>query len=63
MDLKEALEISHIVARPLKVAIYVLSSLLFISICGNIYQACQKVNISLTMDGENVYSEQTQSIE
>lgn len=50
-DLEELIKLSKIVARPWFIATIILSILLTISICGNIYLATH--GVSVTFDADN----------
>lgn len=55
MDLEQLIKLSKTVAKPYIIAVGVLSTLLLISVGGNIYQATKKQNI--TIEQENIDSD------
>lgn len=50
MDLEQLIKLSKTVAKPYIIAVGILSVLLLISVCGNIYMATQGVNVSFQAD-------------
>lgn len=44
-DLEQLIKLSHIVARPYYIAVWVLSLLLLISLAGNVYLATQDTEV------------------
>lgn len=49
-DLEKLIELAKIVAKPWVIATYVLSTLLGLSVCGNIYLATQSYDIVVEQD-------------
>lgn len=50
MDLEQLIKLSKAVAKPYVIAVGILSVLLFLAVCGNIYQAVQGVDVSFQAD-------------
>jgi NADH:ubiquinone oxidoreductase subunit 6 (subunit J) len=50
MDLEQLIKLSKAVAKPYVIAVGILSILLLISICGNIYMATQGTEVSFQAD-------------
>lgn len=50
MDLEQLIKLSKTVAKPYIIAVGILSALLLISVCGNIYMATQGVDVSFQAD-------------
>ena len=52
-DLEELIRLSHIVARPYYIAVWVLSLLLLISLAGNVYLATQDTEVVFNANKNN----------
>lgn len=50
MDLEQLIKLSKTVAKPYVIAVGILSILLLISVCGNIYMATQGTEVSFQAD-------------
>lgn len=55
MDLEQLIKLSKTVAKPYVIAVGVLSALLLISVCGNVYQATRSYDI--TVEQQNLESD------
>lgn len=55
MDLEKIIELAKILAKPYKIATYILTLLLIISVIGNIYLATQEVEVIFNAD-DNIES-------
>jgi hypothetical protein len=55
VDLEQLIKLSKTVAKPYVIAVGILSALLLLSVCGNIYMATKKQNI--TIEQENIESD------
>lgn len=55
MDLEKIIELAKILAKPYKIATYILALLLSISVIGNIYLATQEVEVIFNAD-DNIES-------
>lgn len=53
MDLEQLIKLSKTVAKPYIIAVGVLSTLLLISVGGNIYQAVRGVNVTIEQANNN----------
>jgi hypothetical protein len=53
MDLEKIIELAKVLAKPYKIATYILALLLLISVLGNIYLATQEVDIIVEQDYDN----------
>ena len=52
-DLEQLIKLSHIVARPYYIAVWVLSLLLLISLAGNVYLATQDSEVVFNANKNN----------
>lgn len=55
MDLEQLIKLSKTVAKPYVIAVGILSFLLLVSVCGNIYQATR--NYDITVEQANTESD------
>ena len=55
MDLEQLIKLSKTVAKPYVIAVGILSFLLLVSVCGNIYQATRSYDI--TIEQQNAESD------
>lgn len=53
MDLEQLIKLSKTVAKPYIIAVGILSTLLLISVGGNIYQAVRGVNVTIEQANNN----------
>lgn len=53
MDLENLIKLAHEVAKPWKIATYLLAFLLVLSLAGNIYLATQSYEITIEQDNSN----------
>ena len=55
MDLEQLIKLSKTVAKPYVIAVGILSFLLLVSVCGNIYQATRSYDV--TVEQQNLESD------